>query len=77
MNKFSKNSIVISKDAVRKKGGVVILDLKEYQRLCERIAPNYYLKGKTAGKLDRLVEKGLEEYKKGNCKGIKSLADLD
>ncbi len=43
----------------------------------KKIAPTYYLKGKEAEDLDRLVEYGLEEYKKGKCKSIKSLADLD
>jgi len=32
--------------------------LKEYQKLCERAVPTYYLKGKEAKKLDKLVEEG-------------------
>ena len=36
----------------------------------------FYLEGKEAKMLDKLVEQGLEEYQKGKCKTIKSLADL-
>ena len=74
---MSKNLITISKERVQKKGGIVILALKEYQKLCERAIPAYYLKGKKAEKLDKLVEEELKEYRKGKCKLIKSLADLD
>lgn len=73
----NKNSIVISKEKIRQEGGIVVLPLKEYQKLYKRAVPTYYLKGKEAKKLDKLVEEGLEEYRKGKCKEIKSLADLD
>lgn len=76
-NGANKNLITVSKEEIRKKGGIVILPLKEYQRLCEKVVPTYYLKGKEAEKLDKLVEEGLREYQKGRCKTIKSLADLD
>jgi hypothetical protein len=72
-----KNSIIISKEEIKKKGGIVILSLREYRKLCERAVPTYYLKGKEAEELDKLVEEGLREYRKGRCKTIKSLADLD
>jgi hypothetical protein len=75
-HRVNKNSIVISKEVI-KKGGIVILPLREYQKLCERAVPSYYLKGKEARELDRLVERGLRDLKKGKCKSIKSLADLD
>jgi hypothetical protein len=77
MAKVVKNSIIISKEEIQKKGGVVILSLREYRKLCERAVPTYYLKGKEAEELDKLVEEGLREYRKGRCKTIKSLADLD
>lgn len=73
----NKNSITISRETVQKKGGIVILPLREYQKLCERAVPTYYLKGKKAEELDKLVEEGLKEYRKGKCKTIKSLSDLD
>jgi hypothetical protein len=59
------NTIIISKKKIEKQGGVMILSLKEYQKLCERAAPTFYLKGKEAEKLDKLVEEGLREYEKG------------
>jgi hypothetical protein len=77
MAKGGKNSIIISKEEIKKKGGIVILSLREYRKLCERAVPTYYLKGKEAEKLDKLVEEGLRAYRKGRCKTIKSLADLD
>lgn len=57
--------------------GVVILPLAEYQRLQERAIPEYFLTGKAARDLDKLVEEGLREYKAGKCRKLNSLADLD
>jgi len=70
-------TITVSKNRIKKQGGIVILGLKEYQKLCERAVPTYYLKGKEAEKLDELVKKGLSDYRKGKYKTIKSLSDLD
>lgn len=39
--------------------------------------PTYYLKGKEAKKIDRLVEEGLKAYRRGKTRIIKSLADLE
>jgi hypothetical protein len=58
MAKRGKNSIIISKEEIQKKGGIVILSLREYRKLCERAVPTYYLKGKEAEELDKLVEEG-------------------
>ena len=68
-----KNSIIIPKKTVQKEKGVVILPLREYQKLCERAVLTYYLKGKEAKELDRLVEEGLREYKKGDIISAPSL----
>lgn len=76
-NQISKNSITISKERVRKEGGIVILPLKEYQKLCERAAPTYYLRGKEAKELDKLVEEGLRNHRLGKTRKIKSLNDLE
>jgi len=38
--------------------------------------PHYYLKGKSAQKLDSRVERSLKEYLVGKTKKIKSVADL-
>lgn len=71
------STITISKNKVQKQGGVVVLSLKEYQKLRQQAIPTYYLKGKEAKTLDTLVEKGLKDYRAGEYKTIKSLSDLD
>ena len=71
------STVTISKKKIQKQGGVVVLPLKEYQKLREQAIPTYYLKGKEAKALDSLVEKGLKDYQAGKYKTIKSLADLD
>ncbi|MEA3464286.1 MAG: hypothetical protein U9R14_04430 [Patescibacteria group bacterium] len=76
MATLSKNSITITKQAVQKTGGFVILTLKEYKKLQEQAIPTYYLRGKEAKELDKLVKEGEKEYREGKCKTIKSLADL-
>jgi len=76
-NRSGKNSITISRETIEKRRGIVILPLREYRKLCERAVPTYYLKGKVARKLDKLVEEGLRDWRGGKCKVIKSLADLD
>ena len=72
---LEKQIISIPQKALRK--GVVLLDLEEYKRMRAREMPTYYLEGKEAKKLDKLVEGGLKDYKQGKCKEIKSLADLE
>ena len=69
--------ISLSRDKIKKEGGVVILSLKEYQKLIERAAQSFYLKGREADKVDTLVKNGLKEYKAGRTKSIKSLSELD
>ena len=73
---MTKN-ITLSKETIRKKQGVVILSLREYEKLRECAMPTYYLNGKNAKDLDKLIEQGIKEYQKGRCKTIKSLEDLD
>ena len=77
MAQRSNPAIKISPKIVERQGGIVVLPLKEYQRLIASVVPTYYLKGKAATKLDRLVGKGLQEYRKGKTRVIQSLADLD
>ena len=72
-----KNSIIIPKTKIQKNGGVVVLSLKEYQKLQEKAVPTYYLTGKEALKLDKEVERALGEHRAGKTRTIKSLADLD
>lgn len=74
MAKVIENQIIkISKQALKR--GVVILDLKEYERLREETTPTYYLKGKEAEKLDKLVEEGLREYERGETIEARSLKE--
>ena len=77
MNNQDKKTILISEKEVQRKGGVVILPLREYQKLREQAVPIDYLEGKEAEELDSLVKKGLEEYHAGKCRTIKSLEDID
>jgi len=70
-------TITIPKTKIKKEGGIVILSLKEYQKLCQRAVPTFYLKGKKAEELDKLVEEGLRDHNLGKTRKIKSLADLD
>ena len=73
-------TITVSKQKIEKNKGVIILPLKEYRKLLARAAqavPTYYLKGKAAEQLDKLVEEGVKEYYAGKTKKINSLADLD
>ena len=77
MSARAKNSITLSREAIQKKGGVVVLSLREYERLKMMAVPTYHLKGKEAKELDRLVKEGLRDHKLGKTRKIKSLADLD
>ena len=70
-------TISISKQKIEKQKGIVILPLREYQKLCEGTVPIYYLKGKEAEELDKLVEEGLKNHRLGKTKKIKSLRDLE
>lgn len=55
--------------------GVVILPLKEYHELRAQAVPTYYLTGKKAEALDRLVEKGLQEHREGKTIKASSLKE--
>lgn len=71
------NSKNISKKKIAESGRVIILPIHEYEDLKRRAVPEYYLTGKEAEEVDKLVEEGLNEYEQGKCKTIKSFADLD
>jgi len=76
INQIANNPISISRKTVRRNGGVVILSLQEYEELRKKAMPAYYLEGKEADKLDKLVKEGLRDYRQGKCKAIKSLAEI-
>lgn len=44
---------------------MVILPVDEYQRLLASARPTYYLRGKNATDVDKLVAEGLAEYRAG------------
>lgn len=69
--------LTIKPNLIQKIGGMVILPLKEYEKLQKRAAEAFSLKGKKAKELDCLIRDGEIEYRTGKCKTIKSLADLD
>lgn len=70
-------TITLSRKSVEKQKGVVVLPIKEYERLIKASVPEYYLTGKAALRLDALVEQGLREHREGKTRKIRSLADLD
>lgn len=70
-------TITLSRTKVAQQKGVVVLPVAEYQRLLAATVPTYYLTGKAALRLDKLVEDGMREYREGKTRSIKSLADLD
>lgn len=72
---YLMNGITIQKSKVEKQKGVVILSLKEYQKLLEQAVPTSYLTGKEAKKLDKLVEEGLREHHAGKTIKAKSLTE--
>ncbi|MDO8574262.1 MAG: hypothetical protein Q7R86_01390 [bacterium] len=65
-------TITVNKTKIDKEKGVVILSLKEYDRLVKNNVPTYYLTGKAAKDLDKLVEEGLKEYREGKTVSYKS-----
>jgi len=75
VNQKNKKTIVISEKEVQRKGGLVILSLKEYQKLRGEAVPTYYLEGKEAEELDELVKEGLEEYRTGKTIRAPSLKE--
>ena len=74
-NQTTKNIITISRKEIKKQGGVVILPLEEYKELCKRAVPTYYLEGKEAEELDKLVEEGLKDCKEGRCISASSVGE--
>lgn len=67
------STISISRKKIKEEGGVVVLPLSEYRRLYEQAIPAYYLKGRGAEKFDRMVEKGLKDYKEGKTISARSI----
>lgn len=65
------------KKAATGRRGSVVLSARAYKNLLDAAVPTYYLTGKAATDLDKLVEEGLREHAEGKTRTIRSLADLD
>ncbi|MBU1015452.1 hypothetical protein KKI17_03435 [Patescibacteria group bacterium] len=76
-NFYVKDAVVVPKEEIQKKGGVVVLSLEEYRKLLEQAVPTYQLYGKEAEEIDKLYHEGMREYKAEKTTKIKSLRDLD
>lgn len=61
--------------ASAKDKGVVVLPVEEYQRLIAANIPTYYLSGKEATDLDKLVEEGLRDHAEGRTITASSIGE--
>ena len=68
-------TVTVQEEKIQKEQGVVILSLKEYHKLLERAVPKYYLTGKAARDLDKLVEESLKEHREGKTISAPSLTE--
>lgn len=68
------NTITIPKNLI-KNDDLVIIPRKEYENLKAQMVPTFYLKGKEAEKLDKLVKEGLREYERGETISATSLRE--
>lgn len=71
-----RKKITVSEQLLRENRGIVILSIDEYKNLCERAVPIYYLKGKNAKALDKIVQEGIDEYNNGKSRKVKSLSEI-
>jgi hypothetical protein len=60
--KEKENSIIIPREAIHKKQGVVILDLKEYKEFLKYEMEKEYI--------DEIVNDGMEEEKQGKTESL-------
>ena len=72
---FHMATVTVNKRNIQKQKGIVILPIAEYRRLIKRSVPTYYLTGKEAENVDKLVNEGLREYKAGKTIEARSLTD--
>ena len=69
------STIAISTAKVAKEQGLVVLPVKEYERLLKAAAIlDVYLTGKAATDLDKLVEEGLREHAAGRTHTAPSIS---
>ena len=67
-------TITIPKNLI-KNDDLVIIPRKEYERMKAQMIPTFYLKGKEAEKLDKLVKDGLREHERGETISANSLKE--
>ncbi|MCD6233083.1 hypothetical protein J7J81_01725 [bacterium] len=61
---ISKNSISVSKEILKKQGGVVVLGLKEYKRFLKYEMEKEYI--------DKIIKEGLKEKREGKTEPLES-----
>ena len=69
------SNITLQKSKIKEEKGMVVLPVEEYRKLLMRAVPTYYLTGKAAVRLDKLVEKGLKDYRAGRTVAASSLKE--
>ena len=72
---MNMTAITIGKEEIMRKMGVVVLPVKEYERLLAKQVPEYFLTGKAARDLDKLVEEGLRDYATGKTTTASSIEE--
>jgi hypothetical protein len=69
-------TVTVTKSNIKEKKAqkMITIPLQEYRELLATRVPHYYLKGKAARDLDKLVEEGLREYHAGKTIKADSLS---
>ena len=66
-------TITVRKEKIEKEKGIVILPIREYEKLLG--VPIYYLTGKAAKDADKLVKEGLEDERMGRTIAASSVKE--
>lgn len=67
--------ITLAGSTIARQKGLVVLPVKEYQRLLAASVATYHLTGKAARDLDLLVEEGLREHRMGKTVRASSMTE--
>lgn len=65
-------TITIPKKLIKAQDDLVVIPRGEYEQMRSQMIPAYYLTGKAARKLDKLVRDGITEYKAGKAEPLES-----
>lgn len=63
------NTITIPRNLIQN-DDLVVLPRKEYENMKARMFPIFFLKGKNAKSLDKRVDEGVKEYRKGKTETL-------